>query len=952
MKRAPRRANFRSLTITMVVMTGACLASRVCPAAGAPPSRGPTPTLAFHYGVDPPPDLVSFFSRVVLDPRQLKAGAARAISVKGTTALARLRCPLPGRPGDATPAFGALLAEARALIDQGFSGFLIEPEGPWSASSVAALAHELRASWPAAPIYLEGNLEMAAGARAELSGVVVGPLFAEWRSTTRQYLAVSPAVREPQVAAWQKFARASGLPVIDVEAVPPSTSRAEARQLAGRIDALGFLPWVAPGGRARLGMGAVEPVPRRVLVVVDGAEEPYLPYTLAHRLLAVPLEYLGFAVDYLDVRAGGFDPTTPVSERYAGIVTWFTDEEMPSPDSYERWLLHQIDAGVRVALLGHLGFAPSAGFLRRLGVTSAAHPPKSPLRIATVDRSIGFEAQPVARGRDLAAYVVPSTLTRHLQLEDADGQRFSPVFEGDWGGMALDPYLTESGFEGRQRWMIDPFRFLASALALPDMPVPDPTTENGRRLLEIHVDGDGFVSLAELPGHPLAGEVIRRDFLAPYHLPTTVSIIEGEIGPQGLYPAQAPRLEAVARAIFALPEVEIASHTFSHPFDWLRAQGDSPSPGQPQDDVDSVDGDRLDIPGYQYSVAREVDGSVRYINEHLAPAGKTTRVFLWSGNALPPEDAIARVDALGLANLNGDNAEQPGAALSLAGVPSFVRPVGARVQIYAPAQNENVYTNLWHGPFYGFRRVIDYFRFTDLPRRLKPIGIYYHFYSGTKEASVKALHEVYDWAVAENAFPVWTSEYAARVRGFEQATLARRLDGAWLLRDFGALRTVRLPISLGWPDLARSPDVVGVRDLPQGRYIGLGAEDSTSSPSSPSPSGSPSSSPLASRSPSPSSSSHPSPPSLPSSSPSGTRLLSLSGTVPTLPFVEAANAPVASWRRAGNELWFGLSGHVPVDVTIGGCSADQRLEVMASGGTGRRLRFSATESGEVHVICR
>ena len=135
--------------------------------------------------------------------------------------------------------------------------------------------------------------------------------------------------------------------------------------------------------------------------------------------------------------------------------------------------------------------------------------------------------------------------------------------------------------------------------------------------------------------------------------------------------------------------------------------------------------------------------------------------MLWSGNALPPEEAIARADALGLENLNGDNAEEPGRCRRWPAVPSFVRPVGRRLQFYAPAQNENVYTNLWRGPYYGFRRVIDYFQFTDLPRRLKPIGIYYHFYSGTKAASVNALHDVYAWALAQETFPLWVSEYAS-----------------------------------------------------------------------------------------------------------------------------------------------------------------------------------------------
>ena len=38
-----------------------------------------------------------------------------------------------------------------------------------------------------------------------------------------------------------------------------------------------------------------------------------------------------------------------------------------------------------------------------------------------------------------------------------------------------------------------------------------------------------------------------------------------------------------------------------------------------------------------------------------------------------------------------------------------------------------------------------------------------------------------------------------------------------------ALRTLRLDPALGWPDLARSTGVAGVRDPPQGRYVHLSA---------------------------------------------------------------------------------------------------------------------------------
>ena len=70
---------------------------------------------------------------------------------------------------------------------------------------------------------------------------------------------------------------------------------------------------------------------------------------------------------------------------------------------------------------------------------------------------------------------------------------------------------------------------------------------------------------------------------------------------------------------------------------------------------------------------------------------------------------------------------------------------GQELQVYAPVINENVYTNLWTGPYYGFRRVLETFALTESPRRLKPIDVYYHFYSGAKVAGQQAWAEVYDF---------------------------------------------------------------------------------------------------------------------------------------------------------------------------------------------------------------
>ena len=108
-----------------------------------------------------------------------------------------------------------------------------------------------------------------------------------------------------------------------------------------------------------------------------------------------------------------------------------------------------------------------------------------------------------------------------------------------WGGYALSPFVVSSlslGDNTHASWVINPIAFFRQALKLPDVPVPDVTTENGQRLLITHIDGDGFASKAEFPGSPWAADVLYREILQRYTLPTTVSVIEGEISKDGLYP--------------------------------------------------------------------------------------------------------------------------------------------------------------------------------------------------------------------------------------------------------------------------------------------------------------------------------------------------------------------------------------------------------------------------------
>jgi hypothetical protein len=172
---------------------------------------------------------------------------------------------------------------------------------------------------------------------------------------------------------------------------------------------------------------------------------------------------------------------------------------------------------------------------------------------------------------------------------------------------------------------------------------------------------------------------------------------------------------------------------------------------------------------------------------------------------------------------------------------------------------------------------------------------------------------VHLWMVKQEALPVPLSTYAQRVVDFLPARLARRADGAWELRNLGTLRTVRLDEQLGWPDLERSINVVGVRDTPQGRYVALGPGEQT--------------------------------------------VLALTATPPQVPHLMSSNALVTSWSRSGDQLRFRLAGHLPVNVSIAACVAARpanlpaEVEVDAARRI-TRLRFAGTDTQEVRLSCR
>lgn len=782
----------------------------------------------------------------------------------------------------------------KPLWDAGYRGFFLDTLDAYQRfaktdaakakqeAGLVAVIREVKKRYPQVRLIFNRGFEILPQVHDEAFAVAAESLFQGWNSALKKYQPVSADDRVWLLGQLTHVKQEYKLPVLAIDYVAPG-KRDVARATAAKIRNLGFIPWVTNPELDMLGVGEIEVMPRKVLMVQNNADTEYdLVNTNGLTYGAMPLNYLGYTVEYLDARH--LLPDEPLTGRYAGVVVWLDHAPGREGSALGIWLGKQIAAGVPVVILGEAAFLFDSGAAKLFGLQfSQATNERTRLRIVQRDPLVGYETQPIFDRSAFFPLRAPGAKPL-LTLANDKGETQEAVALTSWGGYAINPHvlveLPGVATKGQPidagknlRWVINPIEFLRRALKLPDMPVPDVTTESGRRLLMVHMDGDGFVSRAEFPGSPYSGEVLIDQILKKYPLPATISVIQGEVAADGLYPAQSADLERIAREIFMLPQVEIASHSYSHPFFWSKATSN------PADE-----GYHLKIPNYTFDLQKEIPGSIAYINSRLAQPGKKVKTFLWTGDCNVGSDALALAYRSGVMSMNGGDTTITRSFPSLTLVAPLGVPKGEYFQVYAPNQNENVYTNDWLGPFYGFERVIETFELTDAPYRLKPIDIYFHSYSASKPASLRALDKVFKWALEQETTPVQVSDYVRKVLDFNSMVVARTFEG-WLVRGNGSLRELRAPLALGQPVIDAGGQVAGFNRHGDSQYLHL-AE--------------------------------------------GASAIRFGKSAATLPYLVSANARVSHLGSsgAGKSLGMALNGEMPVKFAL---AMDSRCTVDADG---------------------
>ncbi|MFT6836096.1 MAG: hypothetical protein ACJA0H_002141, partial [Francisellaceae bacterium] len=490
-------------------------------------------------------------------------------------------------------------------------------------------------------------------------------------------------------------------------------------------------------------------IPRIITVLYDKTFDP-LSLQLVSTAAEMPLNYLGLKVQYHDIK----DPLPDIkgNPNIRGILTWFDeDSATPDPEKYIKWLQENILAGKKIVIIGSPGFlidpktkkpTPKNDInkiFKMLGIEFGSNWEDSYHSKITYEdpEMIGYE-------KNLSQKVLPYHDTKIFNHQYTSYLKVAPygnsknasdlVVTGPNGGYIASNYAFFSIFSKIKKrdlknWIVNPFLFFEKSFDTKNLPKPDVTTLNGLRVFFSHIDGDGWNNVTLVKGYKpsvLSAEVIYEKLLLAYpEIPVTVSAIAADVDSEW---AGTDQSKEIAKKIFALQNVQLATHTYSHPFEWsffknydykkeipfLSKYAFGSWQGKenkvtssinywftPLENNNNETGGQLELhndydtprafANKKFDLKNEITGSAETINK-LSPKSKKTKIVLWSGDTSPFEQAIKTARESNLYNMNGGDSRFDDEYNSVSWVSSIGKNVGNELQIYSANSNENTYT--------------------------------------------------------------------------------------------------------------------------------------------------------------------------------------------------------------------------------------------------------------------
>lgn len=345
-----------------------------------------SPSIAFFYGKPMPTEHLSHFKQVVVEPDNIdniEQFISEGVDVFAYLSVGEINA---SRPWFAeipetwligkNTAWGShivnlsqkawheyLINKLMApLWERGYRGFfldtldsylLITKDTKHRLAQQQALIDLIRAMhhrFPGVKLILNRGFELLPDVASDVVAVAAESLFQSWNASSNSYVEVTESDRGWLLNKLNQVHDEYDLQIIVIDYVSPK-QRDLARDVADKITALGFTPWVSNPAMDMMGIGSLEVFPKRILALYDGQDQSdSIQNSKFYKVFATLLGYLGYTFEYLDARKGL--PAYCLVGQYAGIVTKLDSDTWLQSEAYKSWLMRQNDDGMKVKTFG------------------------------------------------------------------------------------------------------------------------------------------------------------------------------------------------------------------------------------------------------------------------------------------------------------------------------------------------------------------------------------------------------------------------------------------------------------------------------------------------------------------------------------------------------------------------------------------------------------------------
>ena len=340
---------------------------------------------AVFYGANLPTNILSQYSRIIVEPDNVKAEELLALRAQESDVFAYVSIGEinPSRKwfkkikpawvlGDnkvwdskvmdlASEGWQGFLIDSiiTPLWDKGYRGLFLDTMDSFyifakdkeqqekQTEALASLMKKIGKRYPKIRFISNRGFEVLPSIGEQLEAVVAESLYASWDNGKKVYKETSENDQEWLLNKLNSIKKDLSVDIIIIDYAKPE-NRTKAKQIADKISEQGFIPWVSIPSLDLAGVGSIEPNVNSQLLLIDSKIDSHTPLKLEkYKRLVSQLKQQDKELKIHDIRLGL--PQGHMIGRYESIIS--TPPSSKQSKAYKAWISIQQQEGVTIKQL-------------------------------------------------------------------------------------------------------------------------------------------------------------------------------------------------------------------------------------------------------------------------------------------------------------------------------------------------------------------------------------------------------------------------------------------------------------------------------------------------------------------------------------------------------------------------------------------------------------------------